>query len=157
VKEKSINKIMKRKSVFVFSLIIIAVFYSCDFNVKVEEKNSRFDKVQAENVGALFYYHTANKNYDSILKLMGENFYKISSQEELKDFLIDKEKKYGAFKDTNLKHWESNTIKDGQSKTEYLLVYEVSYEKYKTIEKLSLIKEGEKVKIFGYHIDDIKN
>lgn len=148
---------MKRGSIFVFGLIMILVFYSCDFNVKVQEKNNRFDKEQAENVGALFYYHTANKNYDSILKLMGDNFYKISSQKELKDFLIDKEKKYGNFKDTNLRHWETNNVKGAQSKTEYLLVYDVSYENHKTIEKISLIKEGEKVKIFGYHIDDIKN
>ncbi len=134
-------------------LLLGSFLSSCNFNANVKKENDVQDKEAAESTAGLFYLYTTNKTYDSIPKLMSNEFYKLVSEAELKTYLINKERKLGEFKDFTLKDWKTTRTSGTDSKTEYLLIYDVTYSNAHAEESISLVKENEKVKIFGYNVN----
>ncbi|HRB70957.1 MAG: hypothetical protein E2604_02210 [Flavobacterium sp.] len=134
-------------------LLLGSFLSSCNFNANVKKENDVQDKEEAESTAGLFYLYMTNKTYDSIPKLMSNEFYKLVSEAELKTYLINKERKLGEFKDFTLKDWKTTRTSGTNSKTEYLLIYDVTYSNAHAEESISLVKENEKVKIFGYNVN----
>lgn len=134
-------------------LLFASVLSSCNFSANVKKENDVVDKEAAESTVGLFYLYTTNKKYDSIPNLMSNEFYKLVSKEELNTYLLNKEKKLGDFKDFTLKDWKTTRTSGTDSKTEYLLIYDVTYSNAHAEESISLVKENEKVRIFGYNVN----
>lgn len=137
----------------IITLCLIYFLSSCNFSANVKKENDVQDKDAAESTVGLFYIYMTNKTYDSIPKLMSNEFYKLVSEEELRVYLINKEKKLGEFKDYTLKDWKTTKTSGTESKTEYLLIYDVVYSNAHAEESISLVKEIEKVKILGYNVN----
>lgn len=126
---------------------------SCNFNANIKKENNIRDKQAAESVVGFLYLYTANKQFDSIPKLMSKDFYKLVTKEELHSYLVNKEEKLGDFKDFTLKDWKTTETSGTDPKTEYILIYDVTYSNGQAEESISLVKENEKVKIFGYNVN----
>ncbi|UUC44810.1 hypothetical protein [Flavobacterium cerinum] len=141
---------MKNSIIFIF---IVVVLNSCNFNANIKKENNIRDKEAAESVVGFLYLYTAKKEFDSIPKLMSQDFYKLVAREDLKSYLISKKEKLGDFKDFTLKDWKTTETSGTNPKTEYLLIYDVTYSNGHAEESISLVKENNKVKIFGYNVN----
>lgn len=141
---------MKKFLMLIFTLTLLN---SCNFNINANYENEKTEKENAESVISLFYLYTSRNSFDESINLFSDSFFKISSREKLKNFLEEKKKTLGDFKDYSLVYWKTNRITGANPKTEYLMVYEVKYTNYNATEAISLIKEDEKVKIIGYNVN----
>ncbi|TAE62270.1 MAG: hypothetical protein EAY77_07775 [Flavobacteriia bacterium] len=138
---------------FIFTVVLFISFLtSCNFSANVKYENRLQDKDDAESIAGELYLYTSRKDYESILKLVSDDFYKISSKGKFLEFLKAKDEKLGKYKDFTLINWKTTTKKGTDSKTEYLLIYKVKYSKYVSEEKISMIKENNEVKILGYNV-----
>ena len=139
---------MRQFAVFMFCFI----FFGCNFNANVTYENEKAEKENAESIAGMFYLYISRNEFDSVLDLFSGSFYEVSSKSDLKEFLIDKRKKLGDFKDYTLKNWKTRRVEGTNAVTEYLLTYQVKYSKNQVIEKVTLIKEKDKIKICGYDV-----
>lgn len=138
-------------------IVFVLVLCSCNFGVNSVQTNKEADKEQAEAVAAKLYWHTLNNEFDKIPELFGATFYKGNTKEGLRNFLLKKKEMYGNFIEFNLKDWNTRLVQGTNSSSEYVLVYEVQYEKKTVIEKVSMIRENNIIKIVGYYVDDTLN
>ncbi|WP_286920699.1 hypothetical protein [Flavobacterium sp. UBA4197] len=141
------------RKLFVITILLVSVLTSCNFSANVKNDNELQDKQDAESVAGLLYLYTSRKEYKSVLNLMSTDFYKVASKDQFLEFLNAKEKKLGEYKDLTLLDWKTTSLKGTDSKTEYLLTYKVVYSNYTAEEKISMIKENNKVKISGYNVN----
>lgn len=141
------------RKLLVIMVLFISILTSCNFSVNVKNDNKLEDKQDAESVVGQLYLYTARKEYDSILKLMSKDFYKVASKEKFLEFLKAKERKLGKYKDFTLKNWKTTSKKGADSKTEYILIYKVVYSNHESEEKISMVKENNEVKILGYNVN----
>lgn len=148
VMEKHINKTVRK--IIIFLALILC---SCNFSVNSVQTNKESDKEQAEAVAAKLYWHTLNNEFDKIPELFGATFYKENKKEDLVDFLLKKKEVQGNFIEFNLKDWSTKLVSGTNPLSEYILVYEVKYEKKTVIEKISMIQEKNRIKIVGYYVD----
>ena len=122
------------------SLIVILVstylLVSCNFNANVVHDNDQIDKENAESITSLLYWHIEKKEFDSVFVLFSDN-----------------KNKLGDFKDYTLSEWKTHRVEGTNSITEYYFVYNVKYSNGETIEKISLVKEKNKIKICAYIVD----
>ncbi|MBO9583464.1 MAG: hypothetical protein J7574_04825 [Flavobacterium sp.] len=140
-----------------FKLIIavgIIFLSSCNFNANVNFKDEREEKNNAESTAALFYSAISSNKIETAIELFSDSLYKNSvEKEKLKLFLIQKKEKVGDFKDYNLKEWKTARAIGTDSRREYLLIYNVKYDRLETIETIILVNEKGKVKIWNYNVD----
>lgn len=141
------------KKLLVTAVLSISVLASCNFSANVKNDNELQDKQDAESIAGKLYLYTSRKEYESIIKLMSNDFYKVVSKDEFLKFLESKEKKLGEYKDFTLLDWKTTNLTGTDSKTEYLLTYKVVYSNHKAEEKISMVKENNKVKILGYNVN----
>ncbi len=138
-----------RKIIFITALFCI----SCNFNVNVKHENEQSEKAAIESIGAVLYQKTIAKQPDSIIGMFSDSFFKTADEKSLRAFLSAKDSKLGNLEDFSLEHMESQRVSGTDSKNEALLVYKTKYSRFDALEKISLVKEGDKWKIFGYHVD----
>lgn len=131
-----------------FSFLI----FSCNFNANVNFENEEKEKEAAESIAAIMYLNLSRKEYEKATDLFSDSFFKTESKESFIKILSNKTEKLGDFQDYNLMEWKTSRSSGTDANTQYLLVYEVKYSKFKAIESLTMIKEGEIIKIVGYHI-----
>lgn len=148
VMEKHMNKI-KTLGTLLFSLSVL----SCNFNANVNFENEEKEKENAESTAALMYLELSKKNYDKVTSLFSDSFFKTDSRENFIKVLSNKTEKLGDFQDYKLIEWKTSRTQGTNTNTQYLLVYEVKYSKFKATESLSMLKEGEAIKIIGYHVN----
>lgn len=132
--------------------LIIFLLSACNFNANMSYENEETEKENAESIIAMFYLHIGRNDFDNVFDLFSDSFYKVSSKNNLKEFLIDKRNKLGDFKDYTLKDWKTHRVKGTNAITEYLLIYKVKYSNNEVIEKITLIKENNDIKICGYDV-----
>lgn len=138
----------------VFLSILCFLFFGCNFNANISYENEELEKVNAESVVAMFYFHIERNEFKKVLELFSSSFYKISSKEDLENFLTNKKNELGDFESYTLKDWQTHRTEGTNPISEYVLVYEVKYFSKTITEKISLIKEKGKIKICGYDVDD---
>lgn len=139
--EKNISKI----------LVIFVLLIGCNNNVNMSFENELSEKKDAESVAALLYMYSSRNDIKNIQNLFGKTFYRTNDTIKLKEYIINKEKEFGDFKDYKLLKWKTFRKIGTNPVNKYLLIYDVKYEKFEVIEEISLIKENDQIKIIGYH------
>lgn len=133
--------------------LLFVLLSSCNFNGNVSFDNEEKEKENAQSVVALFYLYITQNNYEKATDLFSDTFFKVDSKERLLKVLSRTKELLGEFEDYKLEDWKTRRTKGSDAKTEYLLIYEVKYSKFKALETISLIKEGEFIKITGYNVN----
>ena len=138
-----------KKIVVMISLLIINV--SCAFNGSYENEES--EKKDAEKVADDFYEHIKNKEYTFVAPLFSEQFFKVVSKQQLLDIILKTNNVLGNYKSKKIINWKTQRVVGSNPSNLYILIYEVEYEKYKATETMKLIKNGNRIEIYNYHID----
>ena len=125
----------------------------CTFNANATFQNEKQEKEKAESVAGNLYMNISNKNFKANQALFSTAFYAVTPKDSLDKMFVKTAETLGDYKDMKLLDWNTSRATGTNPKTEYVLVYEVTYAKFKAKETLSLIKENNKVKITGYFID----
>jgi len=147
-----------KKFKFTILFLGVLVLSSCNFSANVNFKDEKVEKDNAESTAALFYSAIGGKKIENTLGLFSDSIYKNQAErEKLKLFLVHKEKKLGDFKDYSLKEWKTARAIGTDSKTQYLLVYDVKYTSAETTETMILVNEKGKVKIWRYNVDLVRD
>lgn len=142
------NKI-KTLGTMLFSFLI----FSCNFNANVNFENEEKEKEDAESTAAIMYLNLSRKEYEKVTDLFSDSFFKTDNRDNFIKFLSSNAKKLGDFQDYNLMEWKTSRSKGTNTNAQYLLVYDVKYSKFKATETLLMVKEGETIKIIGYHVN----
>jgi hypothetical protein len=143
---------MTKSLKFVIVSLISILFISCTFKVNSKRQNSEEDKNDAEFVTSLFYTHLENKEYLKTHAFFSPKFFEVTSASELDSIFIKCDEKLGEIKNKNLANWETNIVIGTNSSSHYLLVYNVTREKYNSVETIRLTKESDKIKILSYYV-----
>ena len=135
-----------------FFIILLLLFYSCNFNSTY--LNREEDKKDAEKVANKYYDLIKAKNFEGTYGLFGDEFWKVTSKEKLKELFIATQEKLGKLDTTKLDHWETRIVKGTDPSSEYVLYYLNKYQKYPAEETLRLLKnEQGEIKILAFHIN----
>lgn len=141
---------MKKILLFITLMLLI----SCSFNQTFSNRES--DRDDAEKISKKIYWELLQgTNKDKIYELFSDKFFEVTNKDQLDKLISDSQQEYGVIKEYNLEHWETLVVKGSNSKSEYLLTYNVTRESGNTKETFSMLKEDENIKIVGYHINYI--
>lgn len=134
--------------------VTLTLLVNCSFNQTFSNRES--DRDDAEKISKKFYWELLQgTNKDKIYELFSDKFFEVTSKDQLDKLISDSQQEYGIIKENNLEHWETLVVKGSNSKSEYLLTYNVTREYGTTKETFSMLKEDENIKIVGYHINYI--
>jgi len=136
---------------FTFGLTLILVT-SC--NLTGTQINQLSDKEDGEKIANNLFSALRDNNYKSAERLFGKEFFSATPKDSLYIIFRKTREHLGEFKGNKLIDWRTNEISGTINKTEYLLVYEVEYDKHKSSETISMLKKGDNgpIKIIGYHV-----
>jgi hypothetical protein len=137
---------------FVFVMVMLVIFITgCSFNAS--NLNEEFVKDEAEKVTGLFYENLEQNDYDAVGELFSEKFYKITPRDSFGVFLKKLKNDLGNYKSKTLTQWSSRRVTGTNPVTECVLVYSVKHDKFDAVEKITVIEENNRMKIFGYHVN----
>lgn len=128
-----------------YILILLALFFT---NCSSGEKNIK----EAEKITQKFYILLKENDREKILKLYGDELFKIASKEQINQMLDTSFSQFGNIKNDSLIYQQTNIIKGAHSKNEYVLIYNVNRDIKNTQEKFTLHEEGDSIKVVGYYI-----
>lgn len=143
---------MRRK----LSVIVLVAFSltmaGCTFNAT--SINQSEDKEAAEEIANEFYGYMSENKHEEAYKLFSHRFLAVTPKDSLLMMFKRTKEILGDFKGNELQSWESKEVSGTDSRTEYVLVYDIKYSKHKAIETISLLKEGDEgdIKILGYNV-----
>lgn len=141
-----------RKNIFIVAIVCFLVA-GCQF--KSSMLNQEEDKADGEKVANAFYSLLSEDKFTEAEKLFGEEFFAVTTKEQLKQIFEKTRGALGKFKSNKLVDWKAEEISGSVEKTDYKMVYEVEYENDKATETFLLLKKGENgpVKIIGWHVE----
>lgn len=131
---------------------ILILFISCNFNTVYNNRES--DLKDAEEVADELFNNLESSNYEDASKLFGKKFFELSSESELND-LFDSIKALGKLRNRKLIEWKTIVVKGTNAKSEYFLRYNSVYPNHQADETLSMEKENDKIKIYGFQVHSI--
>jgi hypothetical protein len=140
---------MKKKTILI--LFISTFITSCTFNSSYVDRE--VDRQEAERVTVKFFYLLHEKKFNETHSLFSPRFMEVTNKEKLNQLFQASEEKLGSVKDQSLESWNTNVVKGTNSKSEYLLVYNVKRTKFNSKETLRLEKENDTIKILYYNIE----
>lgn len=112
------------------------------------------DQNAGKSITGWYYYHVMQENFDSIPKLMNDEFFNADQQAAFVKDLKLREEKYGKIKSFELDEWEL-TDKNKKEKTkDFVFEYKVKYENSEATEKIYLEKKGNDLKISKVEYED---
>lgn len=133
-------------------ILLILILSSCNFNANMSFENEDKEKILADSIINNFYHYIDSNDYNNIMNLFSDEFFKVTPEKSLKEIFLKTKKDLGIFKNYELTDWQTNRIEGTNPRTEYLLTYEVTYSNFKAQEIFSLVKEGKIPKIVGYEV-----
>lgn|SRR5690554_1969187 len=131
---------------------ILILFISCNFNTVYNNRES--DLKDAEEVADELFNNLESGNYKDAIKLFSDKFFEHSSESEL-SALFDSIKTLGELRNRKLIEWKTFVVEGTNAKSEYYLRYNSVYPNHQTDETLSLEKENDKIKIYGFQVHSI--
>ena len=142
-------KHFQKNSLIAFLSMILT---SCTFSANTSQQNNEEDREEAEKVTALFYAYLENKEYPKTHPFFSQRFLEVTNNTEIDKIFEDSDERLGSINKRELHEWETNISFGTNSSSNYILVYNITREKYNSLETITLEKEGSKIKILGYHI-----
>jgi hypothetical protein len=140
-----------KKNILIVALVCF-VAIGCKFNSSMLNQES--DKADGEKVTNELYSLLSEDKFAEAEKLFGEEFFGVTSKEDLLLIFTKTRDALGKFKSNKLADWKTEEISGTDSRTDYKMVYEVEYEKGKATETFLLRKKDDaSPKIIGYHVD----
>ena len=139
---------MKMKIILLLSVIISLA--GCNLNTKIH--NDEFDKMEAEKITSAFYGGAVTNDYSKIDTLFSPIQYTKQKRDSLGIFIKDIHDQFGTIVTWNLVDWQTIDVKGTDSKTEYVLIYNVEFSSKSVIETFIMRKEDGKVRIFDLRI-----
>lgn len=133
-------------------LSILILFISCNINTVYNNRES--DLKDAEEVANELFNYLESGNYKDAIELFGDKFFEHSSESEL-NALFDSIKTLGELRNRKLIEWKTFVVEGTNAKSEYYLRYNSVYPNHQTDETLSLEKENDKIKIYGFQVHSI--
>lgn len=138
---------MIRYCLIAFSIL----FFSC--NINSTSTNNESDKIEAETVTNKFYHYLEMNEFDKAKSLFSNKFFEVTDKEKLDKIFRKTIEDCGNLTNFTLEDWNTFIVKGTNSKSEYILLYNVIREKKQTMEKIGLIKEGDDIKIVSYNVN----
>lgn len=135
-----------RKIIYLGFLIL---FISCNFNTVYNNRET--DLQDAEEVAFELFTNIESGNYKEANMMFSSKFFDHSSESEL-NALFDSIKTLGAIKNRQLVDWKTFVIEGSNAKAEYVLRYSSVYPNHQTDETLSMEKENDSIKIYGFQV-----
>lgn len=124
---------------------------SCHFSNKYQNRES--DLKDAEKVTAKLLVNIKESDFNKATELFGEEFYKVTSKEDLINIFESTETKLGELKNTELADWNSMVSEGAIEQGVYNLNYNAEFEKDTAKLKITLTKnENGEIKLVGYNI-----
>lgn len=143
---------LKPSCQIVIAMFLITWLGACNFNSTYLNRES--DKNDAQRVTEQYYSLLKSKNYEATYGLFSNEFWKVTSKEQLKKLYIATQTKLGDLKNTNLDHWETKVVAGTNPGADYIMYYANKYQKYKAEETLRLVKDTDgKIRIIAFHIN----
>ena len=141
------------KKIVVIIIVIVASFFytECSFNGTYVDEAS--EKIKAEKITEKLYSYISKKDYKRAEKLFSESFFKVTNRQILNNIFIKTNSDLGEYKTKKLIDCKTKRVVGNSPSSEYLLVYDVSYELFKAKETINLLKEGQEIKIIGYNVN----
>jgi len=139
-----------KKEIYLLMFISLLLF-SCKYNATYE--NDEIEKKEAEAVTEKLYKDLKGKDYLDAEKYFSSKFFQATSKEDLVGIFTKTNEKLGDFKSKNLIDWKTHKIVGSNPSSEYLLLYEIEYQKYPARETIRLIKEKDSIRIIGYNVN----
>ncbi|WP_445734285.1 hypothetical protein [Mariniflexile sp.] len=134
------------------SYLLIAILFlllGCHFSTKYENRDS--DRQDAERITSELFGHLQHLNFEKASNLFGEEFFKVTSKEELIKIFKITDLKLGKFKNGNLYKWDTLVSEGSINNGNYSLYYNVEFENGTADLKISLLKnKNNSLKIIGY-------
>lgn len=144
------------KKIKPLNLVIVSLLSfliaSCNITANTKRLNRTEDKQAAEKVTSLLYSLLENKAYSKTHDLFSKDFWKVTKASDLDTLLNNTEEKLGKIKSKKVETWETSIISGTDPSSVYLLVYNVTREKYNSVETIKLTKEGDRIKIYYYNV-----
>ncbi|MGG5211020.1 hypothetical protein ACQWU4_19030 [Chryseobacterium sp. MIQD13] len=140
---------MKKFCIILISFLLI----SCSFNQTFSNREE--DKKEAEKISQKFFWELKyGGNLDTIYNLFSDKFFEVTNKEKLLQIINVSQNDIGRVEEYNLVKWETLIIKGSNSKSEYLLIYDVKRGSGKTEETFSMEKDKNgDIKIVGYRVN----
>lgn len=124
---------------------------ACTFNSTYLNEES--EKAKAEKVTDSLYGFVSEQNYIAAEKLFSDIFFAVTNPEGLLKIFTKTNEVLGNYKSKKLIEWKTRRIEGSTPLTEYQLVYEIIYQKYKAIETIKLQESPSGIKIVTYNIN----
>lgn len=138
---------MKKLITFLFAA---AALTSC---TNAKKSTVLGDQNAGKTITGWYYYHVMEENFDSIPKLMNDEFFNAEQQAAFVNSLKQREAELGKIKSFELDEWEL-TDKNKKEKTkDFVFEYKVKYENAESTEKIYLEKKGNDLKIAKVEYD----
>lgn len=133
------------------TLIIPILATSCHYSNKYQNRES--DKQDAEKVTTELFGYLKNSDFEKATKLFGDEFFKVTSKEDLMKIFESTRNKLGELKSTELADWNTMVSEGAIEQGIYNLNYNGEFENDSAKLKFTLIKnENGKIKVVGYNI-----
>ncbi|MFS4481989.1 hypothetical protein ACKGJY_03145 [Hyunsoonleella sp. 2307UL5-6] len=138
-----------KKVLFILTFVIVAT--SCHFNKKYQNREE--DLLEAQMVVADLFYTIRHSEFDNATEFFSEEFYEVTSKEELMEIFKSTENKLG-YLDKGQLLFSNTMVSEGAiNQGIYNMEYDVKFEKGSAKVKLVLTKKDDsKIKVVAYNI-----
>jgi|SRR5690606_29900123 hypothetical protein len=132
-------------------LIIPILSTSCHFSNKYQNRES--DKQDAEKITTELFGYMKTSDFEQATELFGDEFFKVTTKEDLIKIFESTQNKLGGLKSTELADWNTMVSEGAIEQGIYNLSYNGEFENDSAKLKLTLTKnENGKIKVVGYNI-----
>lgn len=140
-----------KSSIKIIVSFFLFMLWGC--NINGTYLNEESEKKDAEKITEKFYVLNGLKKNDKLETLFSDEFFKVSSSEDLQRILQMTNTRLGGFKSKKLVDWKTIRVTGSKASTEYFLTYDVLYDKFSAKENFRLMKEGDEIKILSYNVN----
>jgi hypothetical protein len=124
---------------------------NCHFSNKYENRES--DLKAAEKITSELFSCIKKSDFAKATELFGEEFYAVTSKEDLMKIFESSETKLGVLNSTKLADWNTMVSEGAIEQGVYNLNYDAAYEKETAKLKLTLLKNDKgDIKVVGFNV-----
>jgi hypothetical protein len=130
-------------------LFLLTLIVGCHFSQKFQDREE--DKNKAELITSRLFEYMKNEEFEKATLLFDEEFYKVTSKEELIEIFKSTQDNLGKLDRVTLTTWNTSVSEGAIKSGNYVLNYTSEFKQGDALQKISLRKiDNEPIKIIGY-------